>query len=114
MMNIDAISIKLPTFRPAQPQIWFTQAEAQFHLRNIKTDETKYYHVLSSLDQDTIQRVSDLVTNPPAKEKYTALKNRLLQTFGLSKAERAARILNIPGLGDRKPSQLLDEMLSHL
>ena len=34
--------------------------------------------------------------------------------FDLSQQERAARLLNMPGLGDRKPSALMDDMLALL
>ena len=113
-MNIDAVSIKLPAFWTAQPHIWFTQTEEQFQLRNIKTDETMYYNSLFSFDQETAQRIADLITNLPNEGKYNTLKHRLLHTFGLSKAERASLIFNISELGDRKPSELLDEMLSYI
>ena len=49
--------------------------------------------------------------NPPEDNKYTKLKKRLLNTLELSKYEHAARLLNMPNLGDRKPSALMDEML---
>ena len=32
---VDAVSLKLPTFWAEHPQVWFTQAEAQFHIRKI-------------------------------------------------------------------------------
>ncbi|KAF0987106.1 hypothetical protein HZS_31 [Henneguya salminicola] len=40
------------------------------------------------------------------------IKARLLTPFRLTSRERAARLLGINGLGDRKPSQLLAEMRS--
>ena len=49
----NAVSLKLPTFWASQPQVWFEQAEAQFHIRQITADDTKYYYVISALDQDT-------------------------------------------------------------
>ena len=39
---------------------------------------------------------------------------RLLATFDLSQQERAARLLNMLGLGDRKPSALMGNMLALL
>ena len=41
--RVNAVAIKLPTFWTAQPNIWFTQAEAQFHIKNVTQDITKYY-----------------------------------------------------------------------
>ena len=36
MAETNAVAIKLPTFW-VQPEVWFLQAEAQFHIRKIVT-----------------------------------------------------------------------------
>ena len=110
----NAVALKLPTFWTSQPQVWFSQTEAQFALRKITVDETQYYHVLAALDQATATRVLDLISAPPTDAKYKTLKDRLLDTFGLSKRERASRLLHSRPLGDSKPSVLMDEMLALL
>lgn len=109
-----AVALKLPTFWTSQPEVWFVQAEAQFQLRGIAADSTKYYHVLAVLDQETATRLLDLVSRPPSENKYEQLKARLLETFGLSRRERASRLLHFRQLGDSKPSALMDEMLALL
>lgn len=111
----SAVTVKLPVFWPAQPAIWFSQAEAQFALRGISSDSTKYYHVLAALDQDTALRISDVILNTPA-DKYNALKERLLQVFELQESDRAEQLLALAstGLGDRTPSQLMEEILQLL
>ena len=113
-MAVDAVSLKLPTFWASQPEVWFAQAEAQFRLRKIEVDETKYYYVIAALDQETAARLMDLICQPPEDDKYETLKNRLVDTFGLNKRERAARLLHFRQLGDSKPSALMDEMLALL
>ena len=40
-------------------QVWFAQAEAQFHIRKITEDETKFYYVVAALDQQTASRITD-------------------------------------------------------
>ena len=82
-----AVALKLPAFWTSQPEVWFAQAEAKFNLRKIDTDETKYYYVVAALDQSTAARLIDLISNPPDKEKYSTLKTRLTNTFGLCKRE---------------------------
>ena len=114
MAEEHSVSLKLPTFWPAQPAVWFAQVEAQFQLRKITADETQYYHVLAALDQSTATRVLDLISQPPPQNKYKALKDRLNDTFGLNKRERASRLLHFRELGDTKPSALMDEMLALL
>ena len=54
MAETNAVAIKLPTFWAQQPKVWFLQAEAQFHIRKITDDTTKYYHVVAALDQENI------------------------------------------------------------
>ena len=110
-MTEHAVSLKLPTFWTAQPEVWFAQTEAQFRLRKIDADETRYYYTVAALDQDTAIRVLDL-NNPPDSDKYRALKSHLLDTFGLSPRQRASRLLHFRPLGDSKPSALMDEMLA--
>ena len=124
------IAVKLPDFWTTNPEIWFYQAEAQFALRHVVSDETKYYYALVALDQNTAQRLLDLLHDFPAAGKYTAIKQRLLNTFGLSETDRAAKLPPLgdlhlgdimpllkyrkPPLEDGKPSALMDEMLSLL
>ena len=110
MAEEHSVSLKLPTFWPAQPAVLFAQVEAQFHLRKITADETQYYHVLAALDQSTATRVLDLISQPPTQNKYKALKDRRNDTFGLNKRERASRLLHFCELGDTKPSALMDEI----
>ena len=114
MSETNAVSLKLPAFWEAQPAVWFLQAEAQFHIRKITEDTTKYYYVVSSLDQHTSSRILDILQNPPASDKYASLKSRLLDTFGISRRDRASRLLHPHDIGDRKPSEIMDEMLSLL
>ena len=109
-----AVTLKLPTFWTSQPGVWFAQAEAQFALRRITNDDTKYFYVLAALDQPTAIRLIDLINRPPSVNKYKALKDRLIDTFGLNKRERASRLLHFRPLGDSKPSALMDEMLALL
>lgn len=112
MPEENAVSLKLPTFWSSQPQIWFAQAEAQFALRQIATEDTKFAYLVAALDQTTAIRVLDFLDSPPQDEKYTSLKKRLLDKFQLSRRARAEALLHIGELGDRKPSELMDEMLA--
>ena len=114
MAEANAVAIKLPTFWTEQPHVWFLQVEAQFNIRKITDDSTKFYYVVAALDQTTSSRILDVLSSPPAADKYITLKNRLLSSFGLSRRDRAGRLLHLHQLGDRKPSQLMDEMLALL
>ena len=109
---VAATGPKLPAFWPEEAEVWFVQAEAQFTLRNITTDDTKYAHLVSTLDNRTAARVLDYLRNPTAGGKYDGLKTRLINAFKMTVAESSDRILDCNGLGDSKPSALLDQLLA--
>lgn len=98
-----AVSVKLPEFWKNDPSMWFAQAEAQFALAGIVRDDTKYYHIISRIDQSIICHVSDLIQNPPAQQKYDAVKTRLISRFELSSQAKLERLLNACDLGDMRP-----------
>ncbi len=112
--EVNTVSLKLPTFWPEQPAVWFAHAEAQFTSRNITSDDTKYHYVVAALDQATAKRAINLLTAPSGNAKYQALKDRLSDTYGLSEFERGSRLLHMSELGDDKPSLLMDSMLALL
>ena len=112
MVVENTVSLKLPTFWTSQPEAWFAQAEAQFNLQSIAADDT--FYVLASLDQQTTMHLLDLISRPPTENMYEMLKESLIDTFGLSKCERASHLLHFLPLGDSKPSTLMDEMLALL
>ena len=111
---VDAVSVKLPTFWTTSPTAWFAQAEAQFAIRGVTQDDTKYYHVVAALDTSTATRTVSLLSSPPTTDKYSAIKTFLISAYDLSDSERASALFNLPGLGDSKPSELMDSMLSLL
>jgi len=108
--TIMAVALKLPTFWHKNARFWFTQADSQFALSGITTEETKFHHVVRILDADTAERVMDRIAAPRKDHEYEDLKEALLTAFDLSKRDRAARLANMGPLGDRKPSALLAEM----
>ena len=107
----EAVSVKLPEFWPEEPDVWFIQAEAEFDLRKITQDSTKYSHVVTKLDRETASKLRDFLRAPPADNKYAALKGKLVNRYSLTPRERAKHLLSLPGLGDGKPSDLMDKML---
>ncbi len=106
--------LKLPQFWPDQAEVWFAQAEAQFQVKQITRDDSKFHYVVAALDQHTAGRLLDLLREPPLSNKFQAIKSRLLGTFTLSDYERAGALLELPELGDDKPTVLMDKMLSLL
>src|ERR1700704_5566698 len=75
--EIHTVQIRIPPFWKTNPQLWFTQTEAQFATAGIRSDISKYNNLVGKLDIDILNNVSDIVLNPPAQDKYQTLKNRL-------------------------------------
>ena len=107
---ISIVSVKLPPFWPDKTKLWFAQAKAQFHLRQITEQKTKFAHVLSMLDTRTAEHAMDII-EAPGNEAYDALKARLTGAYAITDDEKAGRLLDWAGLGDKTPSQCLSTML---
>ncbi len=115
-VNVNAVAVKLPEFWPANPQTWFHQAEAAFRQSNVTVSFTKYDHVLMKLPTDVVMSVRDLVNSmqPNTPDAYEQLKARLTASYGKTKWQQVNTLLDMPPLGDRRPSHLLNEMLALL
>lgn len=108
--NIYKVSVKYAAFNRDDPEIWFTQLEAQFQLAGVTVDGTKYGHLIAALDNETIKCVRDKVLNPPDHEKYNSLKTAIINRLCDSAKIKLNKLLSGLQLGDKKPSQLLREM----
>ena len=72
--QVAACIVKIPLFWPSNPLLWFVQVGAQFLLREITAQLTKFHHVLANLSQEIATRVRDLLMNPPEENPYDVPK----------------------------------------
>ena len=107
---LASVSLKLPPFWPRDPTLWFCQVEAQFTTRGIKTQQTKYAYVVSSLQSEIAAEVRELLLTPPQDNPYDTIKKELIRRTSESEQKRLHKLLTAEELGDRKPSQLLRRM----
>ncbi|GFO32837.1 Gag Pol polyprotein [Plakobranchus ocellatus] len=70
-------------------------------------DVMGHHSIACASDVKTAEEVQDVLVNPPDANKYSVLKRALLKAFGKSQAQRDNELLNLNGLGDRKPTALL-------
>ncbi|XP_015925323.2 uncharacterized protein [Parasteatoda tepidariorum] len=110
--SVAHVAVKAPPFWKNNPALWFVRLEAQFDLAKITADITKFNHVLSAVESDILNYVSDLVLKPPENDKYEALKKRLVELHSESEASKIRTLLQGLELGDQRPSQLLTRMRS--
>ena len=114
IMSVDATSLKLPALWINNPEAWFLHVESQFAIRKITADDTKYHYVVAALDSDSANRALSVLQNPPTDGKFDKFKKFLLSAYGKTHSERATALFNLNGLGDYKPSELMDKMLALL
>ena len=105
--TVSAVSLKLPEFWTKSPEVWFARVESQFNTRGISDDQTRYDYVVSTLDVNTAEEIQAVLVNPPSDNKYNTLKNSLIKTFGKSQSQRDFELLNLNGMGDKRPTALL-------
>lgn len=101
------VGVRPPPFWPEEPALWFAQMEGQFVLSNVTADATKFYQVVAQLDHRYAKEVKEIITNPPAINKYETLKKELINRLSASRQLRLNQLLRNEELGDRKPSQFL-------
>ncbi|KAL0831366.1 hypothetical protein ABMA28_002191 [Loxostege sticticalis] len=105
--DIYRVGVRVAPFWPDKPAIWFAQLEGQFAISNITADTTKFYYVISQLDNQYAAEVEDIIISPPSTNKYEKLKSELIKRLSASKEKKVKQLLMHEELGDRKPSQFL-------
>lgn len=108
--QLARVAVKPPPFWRTDPALWFLQLDAQFKLGQITADDTQFYTTVSALDTEVLHSVRDLVLNPPEKDKYLALKTKLIAVYADSETSKLKQLLQDLQLGDMRPSQLLSKM----
>ncbi|CAB0001535.1 unnamed protein product, partial [Nesidiocoris tenuis] len=105
-----AVACKIPPFWRRRPDLWFAHVDAQFELSHITRDSTKYSHVVSQLDVDAMEHISDIIKNPPPDNAYETIKRKLTAAFMDSEESQLRQLLTELELGDQRPSQLWRRM----
>ena len=107
--TVNAAAVKLPPFWSGNPEVWFKQVESVFATRKITVQQTKFDYVVQALDNSTAEKVQSVILSPP-EDPYNTLRATLIEIFGKTQAQKDQEILNINGLGDKKPSELLQHI----
>jgi hypothetical protein len=112
---VAAVSVKLPEFWMDDPEMWFAQAEAHFRRAGITVSATKFDYVLMQLPAKArtsvreIVRIADTLPDP-----YEVMKTKLTASYTKSRWRLVFELFEHPDLGDRRPSEMMDALLSLL
>ena len=68
---INRVGIRVPTFWPEKPAVWFALLEGQLALSNITHVSTVFYYLISQMDNKYAAEVEDVITNPPHPQAAT-------------------------------------------
>ena len=106
-MSENYHKIRLPTWNPAEPQLWFVECEDLFTLAKVKDEDqkTKAILVRRELPAEVKNNIKDLILKPNPSSEYTDLKEAIIDQHKLSREESYIAIGNMT-LGDQKPSTL--------
>ncbi|KRY44391.1 hypothetical protein T03_5831 [Trichinella britovi] len=88
LQSENAVLLNLLTIWISQPQVWFEQLPAQLDIRQISSNMTMYYYVVSALDLDTACGITNFLRHPPATDKYQSIMALLTKRFGARENER--------------------------
>jgi hypothetical protein len=64
-VEVSRVAVQLLPFWAERPAVWSTQAEAQFTLAGISSEQTKFCYVISQLDQWHTKEVENLTPSLP-------------------------------------------------
>ena len=113
---VTKVAVKLPEFWTDDPDLWFLHAESAFRNSQITQSRTKFDHVIQKLPQKIMVSVRGLIMSSTASSStpYEDLKAKLVSSYTLSRWQRVAKLIHHPGLGDSRPTALMDAMLALL
>jgi hypothetical protein len=103
--------VKLPEFWPHAPGIWFARADLRFEVSKVTSERERFAYTVDALPYESLCLVADMVEAPPADQPYSRLKDRLLIAHQLTPVQKAIKLMEMPSLGDRRPSQMLADLL---
>ena len=78
--RVAAVSVKLPPFWPEKTRLWFAQAEAQFDIKGITVEKTKYSYVVSMLDTKTCEQAMDIIVMDTQLSTYNQKKTMVFKS----------------------------------
>lgn len=105
-MEVNNLAIRVPEFMESASGAWFDIMEAQFFLRKITQEETKFYHVLAALPPNIVARLPHHVLT---QKSFSLLKEEVISIFERTKPELFEKLTSSQPLSGR-PSLYLQNL----
>ena len=105
--EVNAVGIHPPAFMETAATAWFHIMEAQFALRKVTVEETKFYHILAALPPEVVARLPNTIIS---QKSYEDLKVEVIQLYERTKPELFDRLTSTQPLSGR-PSIYLQNIL---
>ena len=112
--DVMPVQVKLANFWPNNAAVWFVRAEQEFVIKSVSTQATMYAYLVQALTEEVSMRVADKLIAAPGDTPYNDLKAHLLKIYTKTDYQKAKLLLELPPLGDQRPSELMHKMLGFL
>ena len=94
-----AATARLADYCAESPQAWFRSINSTFAMHNIMRTKSKFHMAVSKLPISLMDTIDHLCDDPTAvDDPYQELQDILIRSYGLSAAQKTARLLDHPGL----------------
>ena len=106
-------AVRLADYCAESPQAWFRNINSTFAASRVTCSTTKFHRAVSKLPVSLMDIIGHIGDDPSVyPDPYQELQNILLESYGLSAAQKTAHLLDHPGQGTNKPSVLMDQLLA--
>lgn len=110
--EISANVIKVPQFHE-DLETWMKQLEISFNYSKIKSEKSKFQHLAMALPTSIARRYAHLLETD-SESQYSDLKTAMLQDYDRKNPVTLQSLLSDTHLGDRSPSEAMQDLHSKL
>lgn len=89
---INRVAVRIPTFCPEDPEMWFSMVEQSFEAAGVSTDATKFGYILGALEPRCVSEARDIILHPP-ENPYARLKSELIKRMSSTQEQKTRRLL---------------------
>lgn len=107
-LPLNVVGIKMPAFMETAAAAWFSILEANFHIKSITSEQTRFFHLIANLPPEVVSKIPvSLIT----KHNYTETKTAVLAIHERTKPELFSKLISKASMTGR-PSYYMQELNS--